>query len=498
MPVQEELNLADFFAQLWGHLAADVPSFERALQDQNRRRSEVLATAASLDDLLTTNGGQAIPGLMRWLSGTGPGVSSSEVARITLVAQAIDRWHAPLSSPSIDTQRRDIRLDRSRRTLLKLGRLNVDANLGYVLPKRPSWGRWSDPDLEVPGADASVWDTFKFLMVVPTVISASDPDDQNQARAVRFSYRLVDPTTLRAVDPDWEPVIGFAPIAEAPDDLDVQLLQEDGKHWYDAQARDLCDRAARAIETLCRAGAHLIVFPEMVVHPNALAAIQTAIATYGPSSQLRMVLAGTSRQPGARTRPFNEAVLFNHRGTEIGRQRKLHRWNLSRDLRDRYGLDSADLEAGADLFEFIVPGEEVLVIEQSQFGRIAVMICEDLARSEPGQWLRKHMLLDWLLTPILDSSMHPSRWMAQQGGKAALGGRCRVVVANSFSLTHRQNAEEERKKTGRAIFNACGIGLCIDVEGGNSRYCLERLPIDGSRGVTCTICWTPRDWRECV
>jgi predicted amidohydrolase len=486
-------NLADLFAQLWHRLAANITSFQKVLEEQERQRGAIREAADYLDGVLETEGPQALPVLSGWLAGRGVVVPDSEIDRVVLAAQAIDRWHAPLSS-GFDTKRRDVALARANRTLLKFGRLNMDPDLGYVLLKRPRWGRWSDPDLELPDAGTSPWDAFKSLIVTPTEIFATDPDDQARPRAVRFSYSMVDPTTLRAVAPDWEPVIGFAPIAERPEDIDIELVQGDTKHWYDTRARDLGARASAAVEALCSAGAHIIVFPEMVVHPEAIAAIQSATATYGPASQLRMVLAGTSRQLGAGARPFNEALLFNHRGTNIGRQRKLHRWNLSRDLRARYGLQPPDLDDAADLFEFITPGEEVVVIEQAQFGRIAVMICEDLGRSEPGQWLRDHMLLDWLLTPIFDSSMHPSRWMAQRGRDAALGGRCRVIVANSFSLTHMQNAEN--RKAGRATLDVCGTALCVDIEGGKAKYRLEQLPINGPSDLTCTVRWDPPTWTE--
>jgi predicted amidohydrolase len=486
-----DLNLANLFARIWHDLARDMATFDRVLRDLADQRTEVLFSAHMLDERLATQGPEALAYPYEQISQG----DEIETRRVILIAQAIDRWYGRLSSENrMPRQPADVALARANRTLLRFGRFNTDTRLGYVLPKRPRWGRWSDPDLELPNAVTSPWDAFKSLIVTPTEIKATDPDNPLQSRAVRFSYRFVDPTVLRAVEVDWIPIIGFAPLAEALDDLDIRLVEQDGKHWYDAQVRDLSSRVAAAIQALCEAGANLIIFPEMVVHPEALNALKGAIATHGPSSQLRLVLAGTSRQPSGGARPYNEARLFNHRGTEIGRQRKLHRWNLPHDLRDRYGLQHASLHQTADLFEFIIPGEEVIVIEQTQFGRMAVMICEDLARSEPGQWLRQRMLLDWLLTPILDGSMHPSRWMAQRGSNAALGGRCRVIVANSFSLTHRQNTQH--KKAGWATLSDCGVGLCIDIVGGKARYCLEHLPLRGRSSAVRTIRWNPEDWSE--
>src|ERR1700741_645168 len=117
----------------------------------------------------------------------------------------------------------------------------------------------------------------------------------------------------------------------------------------------------------------------------------------GPKSDLRLVVAGTSPQSwSSGDPPGNEALLLNHRGQIIGRQRKLHRWNLNLEIRKQYALLAPGLADVDLLYEHISPGEEVEIIEHSQLGRLAVMICEDLGRTQPGQWLRANMFLDWL------------------------------------------------------------------------------------------------------
>jgi hypothetical protein len=175
MPVNP--NLADLFAQLWRRIADDEAAFDAVLQEQELRRSDVLASASHLDGLLERDGLSAITTLDEWLADRGAAVRGTEMERVVLTAQAIDRWYAPLF-PASDARHgaRDVDRARATRTLLMLGRLNNDPDLGAVLLKRPRWGRWSDPDLELPGAAPSVWDTFTSLVVTPTEVSATDPD----------------------------------------------------------------------------------------------------------------------------------------------------------------------------------------------------------------------------------------------------------------------------------------------------------------------------------
>ena len=210
----------------------------------------------------------------------------------------------------------------------------------------------------------------------------------------------------------------------------------------------------------------------------------------GRRVQLRLVVAGT-RSPNGAAKPFNEAIVLDHRGGEIGRQRKLHRWNLDEELRQRYAVPIT-LPSGAYVREYITPGEEVMVLD-TPFGRLAVMICEDLGRSEPGNWVRKHMLLDWLFTPILDSSIGADRWMAQVG-KAALLERCRVVIANSVPLTHQLNAANKAAGGKRAPLVECGIGICLDLEAGQARYRLENHKLSAPADAHYLIDWEPLGW----
>ncbi len=150
----------------------------------------------------------------------------------------------------------------------------------------------------------------------------------------------------------------------------------------------------------------------MTIHPDALTQVQEAISTHGPDSKLRLVVLGTRFEArDSMSKPQNQAILFNHQGRELGRQNKLHRWNLNWEQRNKFGISAANLEAAEMLHEFITPGEEVTIFEIAHLGRALVLICEDLDRDKPGRWLQSNLLLDWVFVPILDASIEPKRWM---------------------------------------------------------------------------------------
>lgn len=488
-PIPKTDNLADFFARIWHQFRDDAEALNRAAAAVEKARGEALRCSEHLEGLLVKLGLNALRSLEDWAP-----TSFDSDGRSLLVAQAIDHWYGKLS-PDADVSAPS-NPDRARawRMLIKDGRLNSKLELGRVILRRPRWGRWADPDL-CPPSDGDVVSVFSSLFVAPTEIQTTDPDDgEKSGPAVKLSYHIVDYTMMRPDVIGPLSIIGLAPIAEAKDDLTVEFSSDGSRHWYDVKARNLESRARKSIEKLCGEGAHIIIFPEMTMHPDSLTAVRDAVKTYGPSSQLRFVIAGTHRNDENGSRPYNQAVILNHRGEILASQRKLHRWNLDYVQRDRLGFHPPGLQRGDKLFEFITPGDEVIILEQPMFGRLVVMICEDLSRSEPGRWLRANLLLDWIFTPILDRAIAPKRWMDTEGYKAAVHGSCRVVVANSLPLTHLAN--DVRTSAGIGLLGSCGLGLCVDWEGGVARSRFWEVPMNGSGDWAGVFKDPPGAWKS--
>jgi predicted amidohydrolase len=497
-------NLADLFAELWCLFDADPVATKLAAETLDRVRDQA-NTKIMLRSRIRNDGHKALEYLRKWIRSNGPG-QCSELQRALLVAGAIDGWYtrrpaepAFRDGPNPNDQAYALANRVAWINLFGKHRFNFREDLGQVIPRRPFGGRHHNRDYPPPEVNG-VADLFDTLFLLPKGIAATHPDDScstfsesdpSKTRNVRPRFKTFDSIELRNFPAGAELTVGFAPVAQEQNEIEIRCFERDGRHWYDVCPADLSTRASAVIKDLCDRGSHVIVLPESTMHPEALKAVAKAISEHGPGSQLCFVIAGTTKRENGAGRPYNEAVIFNHRGRELGRQAKLHRWDLDRDLRSKLDLQVSGLDDSRLLFEFIEPGDEITIFDANEFGRFVVMICEDLGRHEPGTWLRHWGMLDWLFTPILDRSISEHRWMDDSGGKAAAEGHCRIVVANSLPLTRRAYAVLNR--TGVTSPTSGGVALCINSEAG----CAHRFiwDVDLSAGpFTSAVCWRPSAW----
>ena len=410
--------------------------------------------------------------------------------RQLIAAQAVDEYYSPLaagvSALKLPPGLQDARLDHLCR-----GRLDSPADHGrMVILRRPLTGRWSDPDADVPEGEgvASYFDT---LLLTPATLVGTDADDAGSPASLSLSFVVCPARIIRLLPPNRPWKLGIAPVVQEAQDLDVRCSTAGAGSYYDSVAVDLPVRVAAIVEELCREGCGIIAFPEMALSPVTLDALKRAVAAHGPGSNLSLVLAGSTRteMPGA-GRPYNRSCTLNHRGEVLFTQDKLARWNLATATCQRYGLEPAP---SGMMMEHIETGSELVVAEIPGLGRLATLICEDLGRSEPGRWVRRHLLLDMQYTPVMDSDLHFARWTASTGGKAAFDGSCRVLVVNSLPLSLRQNDVNQKLGTGSVVARH-GIGLLFDRIEGTVRGAEVRTASPG--GVPCheVVEWNPVTW----
>ncbi|MBP2308144.1 hypothetical protein GBZ48_11525 [Azospirillum melinis] len=486
---------ADLFMDLWRRLQErrnEVRTLAHGLEVDHARTGRLADEAA---ERLR----QGAPALEEWAGSEWAGL---RLDRTLAAAQAIDAWFAPLAS------RYDVRADdplpaerlEALRRLNRDGRFNADPADGQLILRPGLLARAMNIRETAPPdghpEDFDPVDLFASLLVVPPGLTIEAERDGDPDRRIAVEYRRIAAVSdQNPGDPAWRPVIGVVPLAQAEDDLPIRRFHRDGEDWYDPTPRDFGRRAADAVAGLAAQGATFILFPEVSAGPETVSAIQQALRAQAVGGPIRYALVGVKEEVAGR--PRNRAILLDRCGRMAGSQTKLHCWDLdsnqcrSYDLRDRNGrlLDCAR--------EDIETGDRFILFELPDLGRLAVAICEDLGRTEPSAWIASGMMVDWLVTPVMDSGLTTERWQAKEGAASSRAGYCRVIVVNSMALSHRFNRTCRANGEEDKVIGACGVALLFQPRASQASaphiQCLTLPLSDPAPGYVYSR-WTPDDW----
>ncbi|RFU42567.1 hypothetical protein DZF91_05940 [Actinomadura logoneensis] len=231
-----------------------------------------------------------------------------------------------------------------------------------------------------------------------------------------------------------EPVeVGCAPLMESFDELRTEFGERAGRTVYELVPADTAEIRARirsVIRRLDEAGARIAVLPEATLSDGLLEAWKEAAHdTARPDSPLRLIMVGTGALGGGDPPP-NRAVLIDRwTGTELLTQDKLSPFVLDGQQMRDWGLPGAPDSGTAE--EDIAPGERVRLLDCS-LGRLALLICEDLTRTD--RWDRELLAAgaSHLLTPIFSKPILRHRWEEQYARRHVTTLGAWVVVANSL------------------------------------------------------------------
>ena len=220
-----------------------------------------------------------------------------------------------------------------------------------------------------------------------------------------------------------------------PDELEWEVEERSGMRFYRIHPADGEPIAARVGTVIAAWDKHDVaigVAPELCLSRALLERWQVALRERegAGSSRLRLVLAGSGNVDGS-SPPTNEAVMLDARtGEVLVRQRKVHPFNfLEQDL-ELWGL--AD-RLTAPIDEDLSRGERVCVVEAGG-ARLAILVCEDLARLHAfASALHAHGV-SLLLVPVFARPTKDRRWeRARAEVYSDAIGSC-VVVANSLVI----------------------------------------------------------------
>jgi predicted amidohydrolase len=245
------------------------------------------------------------------------------------------------------------------------------------------------------------------------------------------------PARSRLTRPDREAGlrVSTAPMFREPDELEWEVEERSGLRFYRIHPADrepLRARVENVIAAWDEQDAMIGVAPELSLSRVLLEHWQVALGDRARrgAGRLRLVMAGSGNLDGS-SPPPNEAVLLDGRtGEVLVRQRKVHPFNFSQADLELWGL--AD-RLTAPIDEDLSRGERVSVIEAGG-ARLAILVCEDLARLHAFAAALHAHGVSLILVPVFARPTKDRRWERARAEVYSDATGSSVVVANSLVI----------------------------------------------------------------
>jgi hypothetical protein len=261
--------------------------------------------------------------------------------------------------------------------------------------------------------------------------------------------------------------VAFVPTLDELNDASIEPVERELSRRFAVrldprkQAR-FSGKCADLVDRLEAEGVELALFPETALAPGAVGVLRAALiknfsSTLGRPA-LRLVLAGRLDEDARE----NAVVALSGAGETLAVQRKQQPWRLDARQQDRYGLSSVlgDVKGGIDRDEDIKLHPPAMhVLDDGGFGRIVILICEDLARCEPARRIAVDLTPSHVVGPVMDASLARHRWAGKASDELAAEPGAVVLVVNSSVLSLK-----EQSTSGKPLPLQPGIGLVTHPE----------------------------------
>jgi hypothetical protein len=134
----------------------------------------------------------------------------------------------------------------------------------------------------------------------------------------------------------------------------------------------------------------------------------------------------------------NEVRAFSGAGHRLLVQSKQQPWRLDVRQQQRYGIvddlrgDGPAVDRDEDLQ---LEARRISGLDDPGFGRLIVLICEDLQRCDPARRIAVDIGPTTVVAPVMDYALRADRWAAAAAAQLANEPGARVLVVSSASLT---------------------------------------------------------------
>jgi predicted amidohydrolase len=308
----------------------------------------------------------------------------------------------------------------------KHNRFNTDPRDGALLP------RFAFPDRIRAMADEVQIEHKADLFTNVVVV---DAQQWSTVGSVRVPRHYSPPATTR-LDGLF---VGCAPVCGG-DDVEIVCIPAPPRRRYEIAPAGPGPggRIASIIDQLDASGAHIGLMPELTLNPGLLENWQRALASTPPppGSRLRLVMVGTGPfEPRPDRRHANRAFLLGRDGEIVFCQDKRHPFTLDADTVRTWALETALGEGAAA--EPIVAGKRLAVAEGT-FGRMIVLVCEDLGRKVEDGPLLLAVGSSLCLAPVLSKPTLKHYWEHSSAKAISAEIGSNTVVSNSLVIADRQ------------------------------------------------------------
>jgi predicted amidohydrolase len=245
------------------------------------------------------------------------------------------------------------------------------------------------------------------------------------------------PAHARLARPDREAGlrIATAPMIREPDELHWEVHERGGLRFYRIHPADREPTRRRIERVIAGWDEHDVaigIVPELCLSPDLLKCWQAALRgrERAATSRLRLVLAGSGNVERS-TPPANTAALLDaSTGETVVLQPKIHPFNFSPEDLELWRL-SDRLRAPID--EDLSRGERLCVIEAGG-ARVAILVCEDLARLHAFSATLHAHGVSLILVPVFARPTKDRRWERSRAEVYGDATGSTVVVANSLVM----------------------------------------------------------------
>jgi hypothetical protein len=280
----------------------------------------------------------------------------------------------------------------------------------------------------------------------------------------------------------------FIPLAEKKADLVLNVRTTPEKPYVDYRLNPTLNAANIIYEVLKNAGAADIAFaPELVTkeeHADHLATLLNASPVLS-----RMIIAGSgqTRALSPDGLAWNEARIFNGKGRELWRQRKLWPAGLAAPTARGYGVACPD---GKLAMEDNAEGDTVVIADLDGLGRCVVLICQDIQAKPMTADLIGRFQPDWVFIPVLDPGVKEGRWGHQRCFDLSEVSNARFMIASSTALADGLGLDNP-------VYCGWAVGPKADsTEGDPGRVCKEAEILVGTVPGYAKIEWRSDGWKK--